>query len=250
MYDSSDAAGTALAEYNHRELSTAVYIIDEAGAPAVDLFAGIITECIPRLEEFAADDLVQMSTVFHKHGVHSADWYRAVSFHLKERLDEVLPGGIAALVTLMAREDVLVADLFKKAAALVAKGINHDIERQNTFTPGQQASVAAACHQAEYAVGALAYGLAGSVEKHPTAYTPEQVKAIEGYVKFCDAVTSSFEGAVASHAAAYEKHLRYLEAYEKDDSPIFTLGQTEDLQQRVVRKARVFLQDGPEASAQ
>jgi len=249
MYDSADAATTALAGYNHRELCTAVYMIDEAKVPANDIFGSVVTEAIPRIDEFSADDLVQMSAVFHKHSVHSADWYRAVSFHMVKRVGQLLPGGVATLLKVTSREDVIVADLFEACAKLVASGIDQDIERQNAFTAEQQASVAESCTAAGYSFAKLAQALAGSVQKHITAYTPEQVSAIEAYVTKAGFADAAFRAAVASHGDLYAAHEAYKQRSNQDDSPIYSLGQKEDLQQSVIRKAKVFLDDPANPSA-
>ena len=249
VYDSADAASTALAEYNQRELCSAVYIIDEARVPASDLFNSIITEVIPRIEEFAADDLVQLSAIFHKHGVHEGDWYRAVSFHMIGRLSQLLPGGIATLMKVVSREDIIVADLFEACAKLVATGINQPIERQNTFSAEQQVSVAESCQAAGYSYGALAKALSGCMQKYPTAYTPEQARTIEAYVTQAGAADAAFRRAVASHGQLYLAHQAFLARSNQDDSPIYTLGQQQDMQQAVIRKAKVFLDDPTKASA-
>jgi len=249
MYDSADAASTALAGYNHREMCTAVYIIDEAKVPATDIFESVITEAIPRIDEFTADDLVQMSAVFHKHKVHAEDWYRAVSFHMISRVGQLLPGGIATLLKVVSVEDIIVSDLFEACAKLVASGVNQPIERQNAFTAEQQASVAESCTAAGYFYAALAQALAGSVQKYPTAYTPEQVATIEAYVTQAGFADVAFRSAVAGHAEQYAAHAAYVQRSNQDDSPIYSLGQQQDLQQSVIRKAKVFLDDPNNASA-
>ena len=249
MYDAADAASTALAGYNHRELCSAVYIIDGAKVPASDIFGSVITEAIPRIDEFTADDLVQMSAVFHKHGVHAADWYRAVSFHMVSRVGQLLPGGVATLLKVVSREDIIVSDLFEACAKLVASGIDQPIERQNAFTAEQQASIAESCTAAGYSFAALAKALAGSVQKHAVAYTPGQVADIEAYVTKAGFASAEFRAAVAGHGEQFAAHTAYTQRSNQDDSPIYSLGQQEDLQQSVIRKAKVFLDDPANPSA-